>query len=285
MKIKEPFIPLQLAKFSYEILASYQAYLKITPIASNQKLSVIQSKFSGIPYWPESSLKYPTDLNSKKMHMVAQINFAELQNAIGPCNSFEHFPQQGLLQFFLPIDLFNIKTLENSCNKEVKQFNDIDVIYHPSTELPNAFNETLKEKPLNDSNTNSLTINESELKFFLEYQFCPLTDYHHAQYFYGRFLNQLIPQEEKLFYESEEFDSSGCKMDGYTNFPGHDNRMGEYDESNPWILLLQIDNKNNNASKSLSMLSNGAIANWFIRKNDLINKDFSKVIFNMINLT
>jgi len=276
MKNKDLFIPLPLAKFSSEILASFKSFIKISPKVATTALSSTQSKFVGIPYWPKSYLDYPRDIKGNSMKMVAQLNFNEIHSAISDEVYPLYFPKDGLLQFFIPQHSYEHSYLGVCFDTKGNRFNDIAVIYHESL-LSDDLSNNITDLIL-DNKYFPIT-NECELKFSTDTQFCPLTDNYYKKYFYQFFLNNLCSKQKIEFYESDEFNSSICKIDGYAHINEVDPRVDEYDENNPWILLLQIDSFQDN-SKTISNWGDFGTANWFIRKNDLINKDFSKVLFN-----
>jgi uncharacterized protein YwqG len=276
MKDKDLFISLPLAKFSSEILASLKSSIKISPEVSTNSLSLTQSKFGGIPYWPHESFLYPKDVRGNPMKLMAQINFNEVYESIEPSAYPPHFPNNGLLQFFLPQHNCDNSYWGISFDSKGNKFNDIAVIYHQTFNKQQSIITNIN-KASSQSNDFPITA-ECKLKFSLDYHFCPLTDSYNTKYFYSNFLDNLCTKQKIEFYEAEEFDSSGCKLNGYAYFNQEDPRTDIYNEDNPWILLLQIDSFKDN-DKYICNWGNCGTANWFIRKNDLINKDFSKILF------
>lgn len=270
MKDKDLFIPLPLAQFSLEILASLKSFIKITPKVSLTPLLPTQSKFGGKPYWPHSLSEYPKDINGNPMRLVAQINFNDIYNSIESSSYPPYFPNTGLLQFFLPQTIY--KDIDSLGNKS----NDIITIYHETINNSNLMNEELNQF---FNNLNFPIIKECELKFFNESHFCALTDLYHTKHFYHYFIDTICSKQEIHFYKEEEFNASGCKLDGYAHFNQQDPRKDNYNESNPWVLLLQIDSLQEDGKPIYNWHDFGT-ANWFIRKNDLINKDFSKILFH-----
>lgn len=277
MNNKDLFIPLPLAKFSAEILASLKSFVRVSPKISLSPLSITQSKLCGIPYWPHEISAYPKDKQGNAMKLAAQINFNEVYQSLGNVDYPTNFPKDGLLQFFLPKHSYNNSYWGVCFDSLGNKSNDIAVIYHESINDPHLLTNSLSQQ-ISD-NTNFPINTECELKFSNESQFCPLTDTYYNKYFYHYFVEDLCANQKIEFYESEEFDASGCKLDGYAHFIQDDPRTDIYDEDNPWILLLQIDSFQKNGNYICNWGDFGT-ANWFIRKNDLINKDFSKVLFH-----
>lgn len=278
MKIKEPFIPLSLARLSIEILASYTPYIRIYPSLSSQVLLPTESKLLGIPYWPKSFDLFPKDKKGGLMKMVAQLNFQDIQKTIELSELSSLFPQTGLLQFFLP-QLLKKENMWGTCyDSQGAITNDIAVIYHPHTQSPDLLPESIKDRIISEKDYLFPVTKECELKFSLEHQFCPLADTYHAEHFYAHSLDTLSSVEQYEFNHTEEFDSSGFKIHGYAHFTQGDFRTDKYDDNNPWILLLQLGSFEENFENICSWGDDG-VANWFIRKNDLLNRDFSKIVF------
>lgn len=277
MKNKDLFIPLPLAKFSSEILASLKSFVKISPKVSLISMPVTQSKLCGIPYWPNNSLIYPRDLKGNAMKLVAQINFNDVYNSLDPIEYPSNFPTDGLLQFFLPQHNYDNSYWGVCFDSLGNKSNDIAVIYHQDTNLQHLLDNNISNQLTN--NKDFPISDECELKFSTDYHFCPLTDSYHTRYFYHHFIDNMCATQRIEFYESDEFNSSGCKLNGYAHFTQDDPRIDVYNEDNPWILLLQIDSFQENG-KYVCNWGNFGTANWFIRKNDLINKNFSKVFFH-----
>ncbi len=269
---KEIYIPIELAKFSNEILASSMSFIKITPEPTLELLPTRQSKFLGIPYWPIPTQLFPKDIYGNPMRMVAQINLEYIQNIV--INTNISLPKNGILQFFLP--QYNYHNQHLNINENT---NSIGIFYHENINLPNLLSEELKELHIKPPSHDFPVFKESKINFFEESKFCPLIDYYHSDYFYHLILDEINEAELEQFFNSEEFDSSGCKIGGYAKFSKSDPRNEYYNLDNPWQLLFQIDSINDNNSEPISMWGNNGVGSWFIKKNDLLNLDFSKSIF------
>ena len=277
MKKQESFIPLALAKFANYILASSKSNIKIVPSVSYEELPVRQSKFLGVPYWPKPITDYPKDKSGNLMKLMVQINFEDLKPFH---NILDLFPTTGILQFFIPQNDQPNHYWGLSFNDIGKTNHDIVVIYHERIDLPHYVNDQIIEIHNSLNNDEYPIFKHCRLKFEEQNQFCPLIDYYASDCFYKDFMNDLSYQEQDVFYESEEFDSTGCKLDGYAYFTQADPRKTPYDIDNPWILLLQIDSVEDENGEPVSMWGDAGVANWFIRKKDLLNKDFSNILYN-----
>jgi uncharacterized protein YwqG len=73
--------------------------------------------------------------------------------------------------------------------------------------------------------------------------------------------------------EADEFydyaDNCGSKVGGYAFFTQSDSR----DVTQDWVLLLQLD------SDAHIMWGDCGVANWFIRREDLIARQFNRILF------
>ncbi len=185
----------------------------------------------------------PKDKNNQDMYFIAQINFEDIKYS-------DLFPQNGILQFFY-------STVNNN------SFVDI--------ESKIVYRETFYENKEPIDGSYRLSFNRGS-------QFCPVVDKYGSSFYYNSFIQNLSEKELDIFENTEEFNSFGSKVGGYPAFYNKDFREEEYDFDNPLILLLQLDC--NKSSELNSFFKEISIANWFIRKNDLLNKDFSKIIYN-----
>lgn len=248
----------------------------------NKHLSLISSKFGGYPYWPKGR-EYPVSKeNETKLVLLAQINFSELPH-------LEDFPEKGILQFFINTDE------PYGCDFGNIEQNDWRVIFHEDT------NDALTEDELADMGVKtSLNIKaddsyfpfdtEFELSFEKKEQFINM----HCE---GRFekavreiardLKLAVPDETltayDIFEESilDDFDKkcgAGHRIGGYPFFTQFDPRKEDDDYD---ILLLQIDSQTATEGKKDDILwGDMGIANFFITKEDLKKRDFSKVLYN-----
>jgi uncharacterized protein YwqG len=277
MNLKEHFIPLSLANFVTEILASERDFIKIIPTISHEELPIRKSKFLGIPYWPQKEEEYPKDFTGQPMRMLAQINFDEVYKNI---TKNDYLPGIGILQFFIPQHASRNQHWGLCFDDMSNNFHNISVIYHEKTDLPHYLSDQLIEIN-NLENTSDFPIfKHCNLKFESDTQFCPLVDDYSSKHFYGDIIQNFSEKEQEDFQEAVELNSTGCKIDGYAYFTQADPRTQDYDIDDPLILLLQIDSVYDENGDLVSMWGDSGVANWFIKKSDLINKDFSKVIYN-----
>lgn len=233
-------------------LAKYKLdYIQINakPIEKETVLSFTQSKFLGKPYLPLNA-EYPKDKTGKPMILLAQLNFSEIP-------SLKNYPDKGILQFYVS-------------GEEWPDMEDYKILYHAEIEDSQTNFEFLSEELYSDSPINC----EHTLTFSKEEEYGGVQDFRFDFSFngldYWEFEKKLEESQKK---EIEKlFDNEGHKIGGYAYFTQGDPR--EYDEkAKKDILLLQID------TDEEIMFGDSGVANFFINKEDLINRKFEKAYF------
>ncbi len=249
----------------------------------NKHLPLIASKFGGYPYWKEEN-EYPVSKESgRKLVLLAQINFAELPH-------LEDFPEKGILQFFINTDdLYG-------CDFGNIEQNDWRVVFHED------INNALTEKELADMGVKTSSDikaddcyfpfdTEFSLSFEKKKQFINM----HCE---GRFekavreiareLKLAVPEETLTAYDIfdedvlDSFDkkcNAEHRIGGYPFFTQFDPRK---EDDNYDVLLLQIDSQTatKEDKKDDILWGDVGIANFFISKENLKKRDFSKVLYN-----
>lgn len=236
-------------------------------IASIEKkeTSLWSSKIGGNPYLP-AGFDYPMDEAGQPMLLLAQINFSELP-------ALEDFPSSGILQFYLTADddLFGLDFDDQTSQRNFR------VIFHEPVHAE-ADRLTTDFGFLEAVNRECFPV-EGEYAL----QFRPHTDYlPHSNYAF----EAAFGQDSHAFFNSfgenrdsvgeffyEHFSTEDFKVGGYPFFTQHDPRFGtRYREFD--VLLLQI------ISEEDIMWGDVGVGNFFIRRNDLLKKDFSNVLYN-----
>lgn len=235
--------------------------------------TIFDSKFGGIPYW-DFSKEFPTNNSGEKLNLLAQINF-DKENF-----NNDNLPQKGILQFFISgdDDIYGIDFDKPDCqigwrvvyhenvNYDVKE-EDIANIGVTSfkddfwSPFSNTYKITFKEVDsvinIEDTNFDSILLRILKEKFNVDIESGKLLDY----------LNEI---DEKYY---EKFSIWGHKLLGYPSFTQSDPRYDTYAKYD--TLLLQIDSDGDDI-----MWGDCGVANFFINKEDLKNKDFSKILYN-----
>ncbi len=239
-------------------------------------LTIFDSKFGGIPYW-DFSKEYPTDSKEEKLKLLAQINF-EKENF----NDFR-LPKKGILQFFISSndDVYGMNfdeqdkqtnwrviyhenvnydvTEEEIKNKDVKTLKDVTPNYVPFTDTYKINFEVCEEvMNCNENGFRALVARILKDKFNVIVEEKKVEEY--------------LEQIDEKFYK--KFENWGHKLLGYPAFTQSDPRdykvkYGKYD-----TLLLQIDSEDD------IMWGDCGVANFFINKDDLLNKKFDNILYN-----
>ena len=222
-------------------------------------LDLKASKFGGLPFFPVNEL-YPRDKKGKEMILLAQLNFEEIPH-------IEPYPRTGLLQFFITkgdVDFMGINPdnqieqgswkvywWENT-NFEPKKLggeymeHEEDAFPILKTPLSLAFN---KQKNLP---------NFPSIEYFKEVE--PL--------FNGKYEGDLSE------YYIDNYEYNGHRIGGFPHFTQFDIREFKKEYSD-YELLLQIDSE-----RKKIMWGDMGVGLFFIKEEDLIKRDFSKVMYH-----
>ena len=239
-------------------------------------LTIFESKFGGIPYW-DFSKEFPTDSKGKKLNLLAQINF-DKENF-----NNELLPKNGMLQFYIS----SSNDIYGANFDEEDEQTDWRVVYHESV------NYDINEKEILDNGVSFFKdaspdyyapfTDEYKIKFIEEEHPINIEDDSFdsvvAKVLKDKFnvdveegwVEDYLEQIDKDFYK--KFSKWGHKLLGYPTFTQSDPRcMEKYSRYD--TLLLQIDSDDD------IMWGDVGVANFFINKEDLKNKDFSRILYN-----
>lgn len=251
----------QLAALLPKLAPFAQPCVRITATPSEQ-LELTDSKFGGYPYWPESKA-YPVDSYGQYMYLLAQINFDEVPH-------LEGYPEKGLLQFYISAD--DLHGFDD--DHPTEQTNFRVVYFDNTTETP------LKDFPFlhAQEQESSLPLSGSmQLSFTPDTDYYSVADVHFADEEAEGIVVNAEPVQGKHLLEkelSEVYPDSGHKIGGYAYFTQIDPRIDEaaYED---YILLLQIDSQGDEIC-----WGDLGVGNFFIHRDDLKRKDFSRVLYN-----
>lgn len=260
-------LPKELEKYRKQIENTVEPFVGIS--GEKGKTALHQSKFAGDPYLPKT-IDHPIDVNQKPMILLAQLNFEEIPE-------LEGMPKQGILQFYIAAD---DDLMGLNFDDQTKQDN-FRIIFHSQVEKDEALLVTDFSYIGEAEENYSPMEHEVALSFEVDYGPVSVADYRNDNLLGTEVdLNEYVNKdgEEKELWEiySDTFLGEGHKIGGYPFFTQDDPRdyNKTYREHN--ILLLQIDSDSDNGI----LWGDCGIANFFIRKNDLQNLDFSKVVYN-----
>lgn len=254
---------------------------------SDDKPTLFQSKFGGVPYLPKN-VEVPKNKENQQLALLAQINIEELpKNNIYPM-------KEGILQFWILNDdvlgldydphlgdgfkIIYYKEIDKSVTEEevlekYKPYKDEDSYFPIEGEFSLSFK--LTDGYFSDSNDDFREIVDREMKKFHDENKDKYSD---ILKIYDK-ENQLnyweiwdILEEDKEI--GERLFGAGHKIGGFPNFTQSDIReVGDYE-----ILLLQIDSEG--TEKNEIMWGDCGIANFFIREKDLKKLNFDRAIYN-----
>jgi len=251
-------LPEILQDWATEIGTTSEPYLKIT--SKTNPIEILrQSRLGGRPYWPADQ-PYPQGSNELPLHLLAQINFAEVP-------AFLPFPEQGILQFFIADDPFY--GMDDQMPQQQKKF---QLVYHrdPSKEdtvlLEDfSFLQAPENFPMPTDKIYALEFNLAESPAPPDHPdfFAELGD---------DFFQQFGDEKWSILAAYRKYaPTSGHKMGGYAHFPQEDLR----ERGQAPLLLLQLDS---DVKTGLNWGDRGT-AHFFIDPVDLFEEDFSAVFY------
>ncbi|MED0987321.1 YwqG family protein [Bacillus paramycoides] len=260
-------IPKELEQYRSGFKNSVKPYIKV--FGTQAETMLFESDFGGYPYLPLNH-DHPKDSNGQAMMLLTQLNFEDIPH-------IEFMPTKGLLQFFISAEdeLFGADFEQPTTQK------DFRIIYHPeitqdSTKIITDFSY------LNPLNLEEFIIPEAaKLTFELDYQPVSARDYRFEKIFQDNiYLEKIINDKNEILELSdlydEHYDGEGHKIGGYLFFTQTDPRDWGEELLEHNVLLLQID-----TDDALNIMwGDAGVANFFIREKDLINLDFSNVVYN-----
>ena len=264
-------------KYSEVLQATKQGYIDIT-VDEATNLSSLNSKFFGKPYLPIGA-EYPKTLSGEYLYLLAQINFSEIPK-------LDPFPESGLIQFWIAGD----ESLGLDFDSYDNDKGWYKVIYYPEV-TENNLVQDFSFLPLPELYGLPLDISKSD--YHKEYK--NIMQYGYSISFTKKEMITTIDSMEfegiqdpvlsKLwdaFFYNDHYEkvSKGSRMGGYPLFRQGDPRVlwNEEERKEVDFLLLQIDSDTNGSNKI--SFGDGGVANFFIGKDKLLNKDFSDVTYN-----
>ena len=238
---------------------------------------LLDSKVGGLPYW-DPALPYPTDSQGNKMTLLAQLNFAQL-------GTEAPLPAQGLLQFFIgQDDVFGIDFDQPDSQK------DFRVVYHPepdpaltleqiqALELPTHVEADLCTPVIREAafiaekTVGYMGPGDCRFEALFREAVRAVTgedigDKNEYQYF--------DKADRDYFYD--QLSTAGHRLLGYPFFTQYDPREpeGPYD-----TLLFQLDSDMAEDRKDLVLWGDCGVGNFFINREDLLRRDFSRILYN-----
>ncbi len=246
--------------------------VKTIELSLDDKLpELTESKIGGIPYLPHT-MEIPLDSNGIQMKLLAQIDCKEL-------TALEDFPHMGLLQFFCSDDDVSGLNFDDFTKQT-----GFRILYHESIDTSVTRDDVLKKIIPSTDESYFPVKSEHSVKFTVETQTMPNTDYRYDQLFIKKYnenhSEKIVDRYRELYCDEYDnlFDdesNGGNKIGGYPFFTQEDPRdeTGKY--TNYDVLLLQLDSDFEDIE-----WGDAGVCNFFINREKLKNKDFSDVLYN-----
>ena len=273
---------LELAKqIAAEVVAAHsQPVIRFTLDQSGEP-GIFESKVGGTPYLPRD-MAWPLDSKGFQLGLLAQINCAELEG-------LPDFPHTGLLQFFIALD----DVFGADFDDQVSQ-KDFRVLYHETVDTSVKAEEVLAKKtvpPIPEKDLEYYTplggaygirfappavqhISESDCwaweAFLQKWNELHGTDFKHSWDYYKA---TKITRE----FPAPEGKGPWHQLGGYPYFTQEDPRPEKYEDLD--VLLFQLDS-DGAGKKDLVLWGDCGIANFFINREALRRRDFSRVCYN-----
>lgn len=230
--------------------------------------SVEQSKFGGKPYWPVTR-SFPVDPEGNPLIFIAQINCADMFEEL------EHFPKEGLLQFYIGNnDVYGAEFYSNKDEllAHLSGPKRYTVIYHKEvTESVDIFDEKVV-----DAHRNGLKPHSGESVI----GFKPVIDVPSpADYRFSDAISEYGELSEEIEQYAYDYlvEQPAHKLGGYAFFTQSDPR-GKLAAEDNWLLLFQMDSQK---AQNIDIIwGDLGVANFFILEEDLKALNFENVWFN-----
>lgn len=242
------------------------------------------SKVGGAPYLPKG-IEYPRvesgEKKGKPLRLLAQINFEEMP-------PLEDFPTKGILQFFILDDeMYGIE--EFGMDKQ----NHYRIIYHETVDRICEQQEVPKDIFISTEDGLFQNIDD-EFQILFEQKKMGITmgDFQSRNEYWDKIIkiyNEVTGEEKRdieelkkeeylLLEEYLEKEEEGHRIGGYAYFTQSDPREVDEKLQDYDVLLLQLDT--DRIDDIEFMWGDCGVGAFFINREDLKNRDFSKILYN-----
>ncbi|UYG93719.1 YwqG family protein [Cytobacillus firmus] len=257
-------LPKEFEKYRAELEKTAKPFVSIQ--AERGETTLLESKFGGHPYLPKLS-DHPKDEQGNYMNLFAQINFEEVPR-------IEPMPESGILQFYLsPVDdLYGLDFDNPTAQRNYR------VIYHPNivkdeedlvTDFSYVPDLSIEYDPI---------VQEAKMSFQLKIAPVPADDFRFEDMVNIDLFESIDHPDYEDLHELyfEELGAEGHKIGGYPYFTQQDPREKSDPTGEYTILLFQADTDDDIDL----MFGDSGVANFFIKEEDLKNRNFTNVLYN-----
>ena len=262
----------QLAQRIFERLRKHTAQPVLKLSLRRECPGILQSKIGGAYYVP-SGEEPPKDKHTGRLlFLLAQLNFAELPR-------LADFPEHGLLQFFIAGDDLYGCDFDHATEQVSWAVRYVEDLPEPEEISPKRMFEPDRERddllPLESESLYKLTGEPGV-------QAVTSCDYR-IDACLREYCADLLPAGVQSFYDlgdetcetlQDLLETYACQVGGYPCFTQWDPREREKDTRQPDVLLFQLDTVED------IMWGDSGVGNFFITREDLKNRDFSRVLYN-----
>lgn len=233
---------------------------------------IFDSKIGGAFYVPKGMEVPKNEDTGNPLYLLTQLNFSQIPH-------IEDFPEKGVLQIFIAgdDDVYGMD-FDDQTNQSCWCVRFIE-------ELPEIISEEYIYETAWDEET-ALPMfkveNQYKLVGEMDRQTISYCDYRFEEYL-GKYCQGIIGDEAISMADIEDdimeilwnkLSPYACQLGGYPCFTQSDPREYTEDIREAEILLFQLDTVED------IMWGDSGVGNFFISREDLKNKDFSKVVYN-----
>jgi uncharacterized protein YwqG len=249
-------LPFELGQRRSELEATARPFVKIISGEAGT-LPVLQSKIGGKPYLPKG-LEYPTNSRGEALFFLAQLNFEDMP-------PLENFPQKGLLQFYIDHENPFGQDYHDPFNQAGFRLLFFENISEENAQMIEDFPLPTDDLPIAAGVSYPITFEKQE-------EIVPLSDFHFEKLLGEDFFKAFGGHQWDIMDSYAKLhNSGGHKVGGYAFFTQQDPRyrLGDLE------LLFQLDTDPAIQCRWGDM----GVGHFFIKKEDLLNLDFSKAMF------
>jgi uncharacterized protein YwqG len=253
-------LPPELEVYRPKLLNTAMPFIRVEPQPA-RATAPWESKIGGQPYRPKGT-PWPKAPDGRELFFLAQLNFAEMPPLTG-------FPTEGIVEFYINDDDLYGMDFDDGENPDTFR-----VLYFPTVVREAAALENdaaYVERPY-DLLPHHPEVSHP-LRFSRGEEVAPATDFRFWQHFKPDFFQKFGEREWGVLDEfGRSVRAQGHKVGGYAYFTQDDPRRPE----DPMWLLFQLD-----SDEMMDLMwGDMGVAHFFIREQDLLARNFSKVLYD-----